>query len=37
MWREIEPSFVYLLWSETKNTVLNGPPNTVGFIDWVKF
>lgn len=34
---ERETSFVYLLWSETKKTVLNGPPNIVGFIDWVKF
>ena len=28
-------SFVFLLWSETKNTIQDSPSNITGFIDWV--
>ena len=28
-------SFVFLLWSETKNTIQDSPSNIEGFIDWV--
>ena len=33
--QRVEYFFIYLLWSETKMSVVDGPSTIVQFIDWV--
>ena len=33
--KRLKTSFVYLLWLETKLSLVGGPSTLVGFIDWV--